>query len=88
VKKDCPSQWAYLVTEDGGYISASDVEEDDEEDGTDDVEECVIHGGETSSGHLNIIYSVCSACKSSNLRGCNATTCSRLSSSSRTDARV
>jgi hypothetical protein len=55
VKKDCPSQRAYLATEDGGYISTSDVEEDDEEDGTDDVEECVIHGGETSSGHLNII---------------------------------
>jgi hypothetical protein len=39
VKKDCPSQRAYLAIEDGGYISASDVEEDDKEDGTDDVED-------------------------------------------------
>ena len=28
VKKDCPSQRAYIATDDGGYISTSDVEED------------------------------------------------------------
>ena len=26
VMKDCPSQWAYIATEDGGYVSGSDVE--------------------------------------------------------------
>ena len=28
IRKDCPSQWAYIVTEDGGYVSASDVEDE------------------------------------------------------------
>ena len=28
VMKDCPSQRAYIVTEDGGYASASDVEDE------------------------------------------------------------
>jgi hypothetical protein len=33
MKKDCPSQCAYITTDDGGYISTSDVE--DEIDDTD-----------------------------------------------------
>jgi len=28
VMKDCPSQQAYIVTDDGGYVSASDVEDE------------------------------------------------------------
>ena len=28
MKKDCPSQWTYIATEDG-YISASNAEDDD-----------------------------------------------------------
>jgi hypothetical protein len=56
VKKDCPSQWAYVVTEDGGYISTSDVEEDDDDDdvATNDDEDHVLGGGDTS-GYMNII---------------------------------
>ena len=26
--RDCPSQRAYIATEDGGYVSASDVEDE------------------------------------------------------------
>ena len=28
VMKDCPSQRAYIATDDGGYVSASDVEDE------------------------------------------------------------
>ena len=28
VMKDCPSRCAFIATEDGGYVSASDVEDD------------------------------------------------------------
>jgi hypothetical protein len=28
MKKDCPSQRAYIATDDGGYISTSDVEDE------------------------------------------------------------
>ena len=31
MRKDCPSQRAYIATEDG-YISASDIEDDEEEE--------------------------------------------------------
>ena len=31
MKKDCPSQWTYIATDDG-YISASDAEDDDDGD--------------------------------------------------------
>ena len=30
MKKDCPSQWTYIATEDG-YISASNAEDDDDD---------------------------------------------------------
>ncbi|KAF8702156.1 hypothetical protein HU200_033083 [Digitaria exilis] len=44
VKKDCRSQRAYLATEYGGYISTSDIEDDDEEEGVaEDVNHHVIH---------------------------------------------
>jgi hypothetical protein len=42
VQKNCPSQWAYIAIEDG-YISATDVEDDDEEEpvqGDDEVFGC------------------------------------------------
>jgi hypothetical protein len=52
VQKDCPSQWAYVVTGDGGYISTSDVEEDDAATG--DTEGHVL-GGEDTSDYTNII---------------------------------
>ena len=27
VMNDCPSQWAYIATKDGGHVSASDVDD-------------------------------------------------------------
>jgi hypothetical protein len=55
VKKDCPSQRAYVATEHGGYISTFDVEEEDDDDvATDDAEDHVLGGGDTS-GYMNII---------------------------------
>ena len=30
--RECPSKWAYIATEDGGYVSTSDVEEDIEDE--------------------------------------------------------
>src|SRR5579859_5212365 len=38
MRKDCPSQRAYIVTDDGGYISTSDVENEN-----DDID---VHGEE------------------------------------------
>jgi hypothetical protein len=56
VKKDCPSQRAYVATEDGGYISTSDVEEEEDDDdvAANDIENHVLGGGDTS-GYMNII---------------------------------
>jgi hypothetical protein len=55
VKKDCPSQRAYVATEDGGYISTSDIEEEDDDDvAANDAEDHVLGGGDTS-GYMNII---------------------------------
>jgi hypothetical protein len=39
VQKDCPSQWAYVATGDGGYINT----------------EGHVLGGEDTSGYMNII---------------------------------
>jgi hypothetical protein len=52
VQKDCPSQRAYVATGDGGYISTSDIEEDDA--AADDTEGHVL-GGEDTLGYMNII---------------------------------
>jgi hypothetical protein len=55
VKKNCPSHRAYVATEGGGYISTSDVEEEDDDDvATNDTEDHVLGGGDTS-GYTNII---------------------------------
>jgi hypothetical protein len=32
VARECPSKRTYIVTEDGGYVSASDIEDDAEEE--------------------------------------------------------
>jgi hypothetical protein len=32
VARECPSKRAYIVIEDGGYVSASDIEDDAEEE--------------------------------------------------------
>jgi hypothetical protein len=39
----------------GGYISTSDIEEDDEDDGAADDTEGHVLGGEDTSGYMNII---------------------------------
>jgi hypothetical protein len=55
VQKDCPSQQAYVATGNGGYISTSDIEEDDEDDAAADNTEGHVLGGEDTSGYMNII---------------------------------
>jgi uncharacterized membrane protein YkoI len=56
VKKVCRSQRAYVATEDGGYISTSNVEEekDDDDVATNDAKDHVLGGGDTLS-YMNII---------------------------------
>jgi hypothetical protein len=55
VLKDCPSQWAYLATGNGGYISTSDIEEDDEDDAVADDTKGHVLGGEDTLGYMNTI---------------------------------
>jgi hypothetical protein len=54
VQKDCPSQRAYVTTGDGGYISTSDIEDDQDDAAIDNTEGHVI-GGEDTLGYMNII---------------------------------
>jgi hypothetical protein len=57
VKKDCPSQRAYIATDDG-YISASDVDEDDDTSavsGDDNMYDANALGGAATAGFRNII---------------------------------
>jgi len=55
VQKKCPSQQAYIATEDGGYISTSDIEDNvDEEIAAEDTEGHVLRGGDTSA-YMSII---------------------------------
>ena len=52
MKKDCPSQRAYIATEDG-YISTSDIE--DEEDRDADEEDGEVLGDEATMAYRSII---------------------------------
>ena len=52
VQKDCPSQRAYIATEDG-YISTSDIE--DEEDQDADEEDGEVLGDEATTAYRSII---------------------------------
>ena len=55
MQKECPSQRAYIATEDGGYISTSDIEDNvDEEIAAEDTEGHILHGGDTLA-NMNII---------------------------------
>ena len=56
VQKDCPSQRAYIATEDG-YISTSDIE-DEEEKENDDGEEEILGGEDTSTYRSAIVQRV------------------------------
>ena len=51
VMRNCPSQRTYIVTEDGGYISTSDIEEDDE----DAEDDSVIFGKNDTENYRAII---------------------------------
>jgi hypothetical protein len=53
VKKDCPSEWTYIATDDG-YISASDVE-DDGVTSDDTGDDAAIDGDATAANFRNII---------------------------------
>jgi hypothetical protein len=65
MKKNCPSQWAYIATDDGGYISTSDVE--DEIDNTevhgeeDDIEDTAFSAEDTMAYQAIIVQRVLSA---------------------------
>ena len=52
MQKDCPSQRAYIATEDG-YISTSDIE--DEEDQDADEEDGEVLGDEAMASYRSII---------------------------------
>ena len=54
MRKDCPSQWAYIATEDG-YISASDIEDDEEEEVEEAVEGGDVLGSENTTAFRSII---------------------------------
>ncbi|PVH63952.1 hypothetical protein PAHAL_2G145100 [Panicum hallii] len=56
VQKDCPSQRAYIATEDG-YISTSDIE-DEEEKENDDGEEEILGGEDTATYRSAIVQRV------------------------------
>ena len=56
MQKDCPSQWAYIATEDG-YISTSDIE-DEEEKENDDGEEEILGGEDTVTYRSAIVQRV------------------------------
>jgi hypothetical protein len=56
VQKDCPSQWAYIATEDG-YISTSDIE-DEEEKENDDGEEEILGREDTTTYRSAIVQRV------------------------------
>ena len=48
VKKDCPSQRAYVAKDDGGYISTSDTEEEDVDDVVSDDDKGHVLGGKNT----------------------------------------
>jgi hypothetical protein len=56
VQKDCPSQRAYIATEDG-YISTSNIE-DEEEKENDDGEEEILGGEDTTTYRSAIVQRV------------------------------
>jgi hypothetical protein len=85
MKKDCPSQQAYIATDDGGYISTSDVEyeiNNTEVHGEEDDVEDATFGAEDMMAYQALLYSVSLAPRSSKPSSSSTTICSRLSSSS------
>ena len=52
MQKDCPSQQAYIATEDG-YISTSDIEDEEDQDADEDDGEVL--GDEETASYRSII---------------------------------
>ncbi|WVZ70664.1 hypothetical protein U9M48_019308 [Paspalum notatum var. saurae] len=91
VQKECPSKRAYIATEDGGYISTSDVEEDIddmEETNEDDGNDGDTLGSEDTAAYRSIIVQRVLSARWSKPSSNSATTCFRFSSSSTTDERA
>jgi hypothetical protein len=71
VMKDCPSQRAYIATDDGGYVSASDVEDEialatnlaapDDDEATAEIEDEVLGTAATANYRTIIVQRVLSA---------------------------
>jgi hypothetical protein len=53
MQKDCPSQWAYIATEDG-YINTSDVEGDDEDEPVVQESDKVV-GSDDTTTYMSVI---------------------------------
>jgi hypothetical protein len=51
VARECPSKRAYIVTEDGGYVSASDIEDDAEEEPASNEEQHGLSLGSDDAGN-------------------------------------
>jgi hypothetical protein len=54
VARECPSKPTYIVTEDGGYVSASDIEDDAEEESTSTEEQHGLSLGSDDAGNQKI----------------------------------
>jgi hypothetical protein len=52
--RECPSKRAYIVTEDGGYVSASDIEDDAEEEPASNEEQHGLSLGSDDAGNQKI----------------------------------
>jgi hypothetical protein len=63
--KDCPSQRAYITTDDGGYISTSDIEDEidntEVHDEEDDIEDATFSAEDTMAYQAIIVQHVLSA---------------------------
>ncbi|WVZ81405.1 hypothetical protein U9M48_028785 [Paspalum notatum var. saurae] len=55
VQRECPSKWAYIATDDRGYINASDVEDDDATADDDNVDDEGTYSAEDSAAAHAII---------------------------------
>jgi hypothetical protein len=89
-KRDCPSKKSYIATDDGGYVSASDVEDDfalqTNNVGDLDDDDADVFGSEHTEEYSTKTYVVLRilSAQVDTSENFNATTYSRFSSSSRT----
>jgi hypothetical protein len=59
VARECPSKHAYFVTEDGGYVSASDIEDDAEEEPASNEDQHGLSLGSDDAGNQKIYIVQC-----------------------------